>query len=310
MQLTRTQKWYLGLGLLVLIILVTSKSQPEFTSNSTAPSSAPSPMVYGEAESMKTLLATDAYDRSARGSVTSQDNVAQTATTEEGSTEQRIIKQGDLSLLVNSVEETQASLQAIAKENKGFVRDASVYEQQDKTLSGYAVLRVEAARFESTMQAIRDLALNVERESITGTDVTEQFVDLEAQLKNARAEEQAYLALLNRAGSVSDLLEVQRELSNVRARIEMFEGRLKYLSNQTDLATISVNLSEKPSFIAPTGDFRLGDTIKEAFQTLVIAFQEIARGIVWLVIFGVGVVLPLGLLAWLGYRIWKRKTRR
>lgn len=305
MQLTRTQKYVLALAGLVLVLIFTSSPSPSVTSSS--PFEAPAPMAYDESASSKTFAVSDSYDASGRQAV---GQTAESATYEEGSTEQRIIKQGEMALLVSSVADTHVSLQQIAKDNGGFVRDASIDERQDKTLYGQAVLRVSADQFENTLTAIREISLNVESERVTGTDVTEQFVDLEAQLKNARAEEQAYLALLNRAGSVSDLLEVQRELSNVRARIEMFEGRLKYLSNQTDLATISIYLSEKPSFIAPTGDFRLGDTIKEAFQTLVIAFQEIARGIVWLVIFGVGVVLPLGLLAWLGYRIWKRKTRR
>ncbi|KKW35965.1 MAG: hypothetical protein UY81_C0035G0004 [Candidatus Giovannonibacteria bacterium GW2011_GWA2_53_7] len=299
MQLTRPQKYLLLFGALVLVLLISSSPKPVTTS-----SQSPAPTIaYDEVGSGSFAMGNDGSSRNL--AVKSEAS----ATPEEGSTEQRIIRQADLSMLVSSVEEAQVSLQEIAKTHAGFVRDASVYEQQDKTLSGYAVLRVEASRFDSAMQAIRDLALNVERESVSGTDVTEQFVDLEAQLKNARAEEQAYLALLNRAGSVTELLEVQRELSNVRGRIEMFEGRLKYLSDQTDLATITINLSEKPSLIAPTGNFRLGDTFKEAIQTLVLAFQEVAKGLVWLLIFGVGIVLPVSLILWGVYRLYKRYVR-
>lgn len=304
MQLSRSQTWSLALIALLLAILVA----PKFSSNQelVATSSAPSPMMEGAlvkntaVETYGEATADFAMDAGARLL-----EAPETATEGNGS-EQRIIKQGDLSLLVNSVATTQLALQGVAKVHGGFVRDASIYEQNDKTLSGYAVIRVEAANFETAMADIRSLALNVTSENVSGTDVTEQFVDLEAQINNARAEERAYLSLLDRSGSVADLLKVQRELSNVRARIESMEGRLKYLSNQTDLATISVSLSEKPSLIAPTKDFRLADTVKEALQALVLAFQNVVRGLIWLVIFGVGALLPAGVVAWVIVRLWKR----
>ena len=223
--------------------------------------------------------------------------------------EARVIKQAEIDLLVSSTPDTQVALADLAKRLGGFVRDASTYERIDKVLYGQAVLRIPVASFEATLSDIRALGLRVQSERVTGTDVTEQFADLEAQLRNARAEEQAYLALLGRAGSVGDLLQVQRELSNVRGRIEHMEGRKTYLENQTDLATITVSLSEKPSLIAPTSDFRFVDTIKEALQTLVVAFQEIVRGAVWIVVLGIGIALPAGLIAWGIYRLYKHSRR-
>lgn len=303
-QLTRTQKWYLGLALLVLLLILLSKTSPLNSTTSIRSIEQPMALVYDEGASVKSFAEAEFAPSERSGGIA----IADTAVADEGS-QQRIIKQAELDLLVGSVKETHTSLQDIAKTHGGFVRDASLFERNDKTLYGQAVLRVEVGRFEEALQAIRDLSLNVERERLTGTDVTEQFSDMEAQLKNARAEEQAYLALLNRAGSVADLLEVQRELSNVRGRIEMFEGRLKYLADQTDLATITVSLSEKPSLIAPTSDFRFVDTIKDALQTLVVAFQEVVRGLVWIVVFGIGIVLPLGLIAWGIYRVWKRNRK-
>ena len=306
-QLTRTQKWYLGLALLVLLLVLASRSTSERFATSSSTAQAPSPLVYDEFASVKSYAEAEYAPSERVGGLALADTAVSQG--QEDSREERVIKQAELDMLVDSVKETHVSLQEIAKTHGGFVRDASIYERGDKTLYGQTVLRVEVGKFEAALDTIRSLALNVERERLTGTDVTEQFSDLAAQLRNARAEEQAYLALLSRAGSVTELLEVQRELSQVRGRIEMFEGRLKYLADQTDLATITVSLSEKPSLIAPTGDFRFVDTIKDALQTLVVAFQEIVRGAVWIVILGIGIALPIGLIAWGLYRLYKRRMR-
>ncbi|MDA1038468.1 MAG: DUF4349 domain-containing protein [bacterium] len=307
--MTKTQKWYLALAGIVLVLIIFSQLTPqdfatsrEAVVGSNAPAMAPSPMLFAEDAAVKSFAGNNLSPSERVGGI----DQVETAATGDGEFEQRIIKQAEIDLLVDTMEDSQASLQAIAKTHGGFVRDSSVYERQDKTLYGQAVLRVEVSTFEAALSDIRALALNVQSERVTGTDVTEQFTDLQAQLHNAQEEEKAYLALLSRAGSVSDLLEVQRELSQVRGRIEMFEGRLKYLTNQTDLATITISLSEKPSLTAPTGDFRLEDTIKQALQTLIVAFQEVVRGLIWLVIFGVGVVLPISILAWAAYKLWKR----
>ncbi|HBL39361.1 TPA: hypothetical protein DDZ10_01690 [Candidatus Uhrbacteria bacterium] len=301
MMLTRQHKWFLGLAALVLLLLLFSETPNRQSatetggSDSVASMPSPTPAFYDE----KALVAED------RAAGIAQVESAADADTSEA----RVIKQAEIDLLVSSTPDTQVALADLAKRLGGFVRDASTYERIDKVLYGQAVLRIPVASFEATLSDIRALGLRVQSERVTGTDVTEQFADLEAQLRNARAEEQAYLALLGRAGSVGDLLQVQRELSNVRGRIEHMEGRKTYLENQTDLATITVSLSEKPSLIAPTSDFRFVDTIKEALQTLVVAFQEIVRGAVWIVVLGIGIALPAGLIAWGIYRLYKHSRR-
>ena len=96
----------------------------------------------------------------------------------------------------------------------------------------------------------------------TGQDVTEQYTDLEAQLRNAKAQEEVYLEILKQAKTVEDILLVQDRLGNIRAVIEGLEGRIKYLENATSYSTITVSLQEEPVVRAPTKEFRLGASVR------------------------------------------------
>ena len=100
--------------------------------------------------------------------------------------------------------------------------------------------RVPSNDLEATLSRVRDLSERVEREHRSSQDVTTEFVDVEARLGNLRAAEEQLLALYERSGKVSDVLEVQRELTNVRGQIESLQGRLNYLSQTTATSLVSV----------------------------------------------------------------------
>jgi len=95
------------------------------------------------------------------------------------------------------------------------------------------------------VEAIKGFAVKVTREDINSRDVTEEFVDLEAQLKNYKAVEQQYISVLARAWTIEDILSVRKELDNVRNNIERLQGRINYLSRQIAMSTISVSLTSE-----------------------------------------------------------------
>lgn len=214
-------------------------------------------------------------------------------------TEQRIIKTASLSVEVDNVEEVTEKITALTSENDGFVQSAENWKNGDSQLRGYITIRVPAEQFENTVSAIKNLSLAVENESISGTDVTEEYTDLEARLQNAQLQESELRRLLERAESVEDILAVQAELNAAREEVEVLQGRLNYLTNQTDYSTISVDLSEEASVIAPTTAFRPGSTIKEAGRALVLLFQYALQAIIWVAIVAGGILLPIILLTWL-----------
>ncbi len=157
--------------------------------------------------------------------------------------EKKVIKNASLSLVVKKIEQAMSAIKNIVDTSGGFVENSSVYETGDDKKGGSIVVRVPEDTFDASLEAIKDLAVKVSREDVNARDVTEQFVDMEARLKNMKAEEQQYLGIMKRAVKIEDVLNVAKRLSDVRSRVERLEGQLNYLSRQVDMSTIRINLT-------------------------------------------------------------------
>ncbi len=183
-------------------------------------------------------------------------------------TQRKVVKNGSLSLLVKKAEEVAASIQAVAERLGGFVQDSQVYEVSAGVKSGTVTIRVSADKFNEAVSEIKKLAVKVERENISAQDVTEQFVDLEAQLKNYRAEEQQYLRIMEQALTVQDTLDVAQRLAYVRGNIERTQGQLQYLSRQVDMSTITTMLTAEADIEVFGIRWRPLFVVKQAFRGL------------------------------------------
>lgn len=223
--------------------------------------------------------------------------------------DQKIIKNGSLHMVVDDVSGTADDLTALAKAKGGFVQSSQVSERGDGTHSGFVSIRVPVVEFENAMNAAKALARTVKSDSATGQDVTEQYTDLRAQLRNAKAQEEVYLQVLKQAKTVQDILSVQQYLGQIRGQIESLEGRSKYLENQTSFSTIGIQLEEEPAVRLPTKEFRPTGAAKEAIQALVELAQNLAITLIWLVIVGGGIAIPLALLIWLVAALVRRLAR-
>jgi hypothetical protein len=224
--------------------------------------------------------------------------------------DQRVIKNGSLDLVVDRAQDAITSISGLAAAHNGFVQSSSVNELRDGTHTGYVTIRVPADSFEAAMAAVKGLANVVKNESVSGQDVTEQYTDLEARLRNAKSQEETFLGVLDRAKTVEDILAVQRELSNVRYQIESLEGQRQYLENQTSFSTIGVTLSEEPEVRIPTKTFRPWAAVKSAAQALVGVLQTLVIWAIWILIVGIGILIPFllfwALVLWLLRAAWRR----
>lgn len=218
----------------------------------------------------------------------------------------KIIKTGYLSLDVKNIVESMKSAMSVATKYEGFVESSSTWlDEYENSLYGDFTLRVASIHFDSAMNELRGLATIVRNETISGQDVTEQYIDLDARLLNLKAEEAQYLMILKKAVKVEDLLDVHNSLAEVRSEIESLEGQIQSLTNRTDYSTITVRMQEEASIKAPTRTWKPFVVVKEALQSLVVAGQGVVDAFIYIIIFGLPLVIVFGLV----YLGWRRIRR-
>ncbi|MFQ3663255.1 MAG: DUF4349 domain-containing protein [Chloroflexaceae bacterium] len=156
-----------------------------------------------------------------------------------------VIKTATLSIEVENVAEAEARISARAQELGGYV----VSLQTDGTeteRTAVITFRVPARRFDEALSGVEGLARKVFSRMISGDDVTEEFVDLESQLRNLEATRDRLLDLLGRAEKVEDALQVNQALTDVQGQIEQIQGRMKYLQQSAAFSTITVEIRPVP----------------------------------------------------------------
>ncbi|KKR97577.1 MAG: hypothetical protein UU48_C0012G0016 [Candidatus Uhrbacteria bacterium GW2011_GWF2_41_16] len=303
--------WTIGGGVLLLILASTTisllLSQSSSTKNSIATTSFQTRIPIGEMMASDTDIAPEeSLQKSIMPILPPEPSITAGETAAE--VDQRIIKNGYLTLVVKDVPYAVSQITDLADTDHGFVQNSSISENKDGTHKGKISIRIPVKEFDRTMDTITSYALAVSNQSSTGQDVTEQFTDLQAQLHNAEAQEQVYLEILKKAETIQDVLMVQQQLGSIRGTIESLQGRIKYLENVTAYSTISVSLSEEASVQLPTKGFRPLSIFKEAIQTLIALFQSAAAGTIWLLVIGGGILLPLGLMVWALVRLARGRT--
>jgi Domain of unknown function (DUF4349) len=173
---------------------------------------------------------------------------------------------------------------AVAGKYGGFVLSSAL--EGEKARRGSLVIRVPAERFELALADIRELG-TLKRERVSGEDVGQEFIDLEARLRNLRAHEGVMLRLYDRAQTIPESIRVQKEVTSVQLRIEEIEGRLRYLRDQAAFGTISIGLVEVG--VVPDGPKGVIERSWERAVDVVLALVSFA-------IVSLGFIVPIGIL--------------
>ncbi|HEX7174977.1 MAG TPA: DUF4349 domain-containing protein [Pyrinomonadaceae bacterium] len=228
-------------------------------------------------------------------------------------TERKIIRNAALTIESDAPAEGQRRIASIAEQRGGFVVTSESRHQDGDGERGYEVVTMEVripfAQFDAVLGEIRGVGSAVVDEKITGQDVTEEYIDLEARARTQRAFEAQLLELLKRAGGVTEALEVQRALATVRTEIERLEGRRRFLENQSSLSTIKVTL--RPAGVlagASTRGFFPG--LKRAFANGIDVALSITLGLIQVIIALIPVFLLIVLPLMLLFRFSMRRRRR
>lgn len=222
--------------------------------------------------------------------------------------ERKLIQNGALSLVVDRVEDEITKLAEIADKLGGRVDSVGLYNSGDVGKKrATVVIRVPAVNFSAGMEQIKSTARKVETENISTEDITEKFIDMQARLKNLRAEENQYLDIMQKAVKIDDVLKVSQRLYLVRQQIEQLQGQMNYLSRQVDMSVITVDLSSEPDIDTMNVVWSPSTTVKEATQGLISGLYTFLKIVIYLAIYLLPIVIlwvsVVILVTWLVWRL-------
>lgn len=213
--------------------------------------------------------------------------------------ERKLIKTGDVSFETENLAQTQLNILNAVKSLDGYISSDNEYRsyyQMNHTLT----IRVPADNFDKLISIISEGVENFDNKSIDVQDVTEEYIDIVARLKNKKELETRYLQLLSKANTVTELLEIEREIGNLRAEIESIEGRLNSLKNRISLSTLTVNFYKEIPNKTAFGE-KMADGISNGWNNLMWFFIGIIN--IWPF-----VLIFIGLTFWLIK--WRKKRRK
>lgn len=221
----------------------------------------------------------------------------------------KIIYSANVELVVENFEGVPERVAALVKQYDGYIADSSIAGASGASRRATWKLRVPVEKFESFVASAKALGELV-RAGTSSADVSEEYYDVEARIRNKTKEEQRLIALLeDRPGKLEDVIAIERELSRVREEIERMQGRMRVLTDLTSLTTVTLTIAEIRNYEPPqaatlatrirrsfTGSV---ESIRTFFENLLIGAASLAP---WIPLWG-----ALGLVAWRGARkLWRR----
>ena len=209
--------------------------------------------------------------------------------------QRKLIKTGNLNFETQDLSKTKTTIEGLVKSFNGYIANDNEYKSYDR-ISNNISLRIPANKFDEFIVEISKGVEKFDSKNINISDVTEQFLDVEARLKTKKALESKYLEILKKAKTVKEIIEVEREIGKLRGDIESAEGRLKYLSDQVSFSTLNISFYKK---ISSESSFtkKLKNALKDGYDSIKSFF-----------IFLVG-IWPLVIILLVAF-LWYRRRRK
>lgn len=229
--------------------------------------------------------------------------------------QRKIIRNGQITINVESVDSADTRLARIAATNNGYISNTSRFRSSGNAITGTTELRIPSERFDAVLAAIKGLG-ELEAESITTSDVTAEFIDLSARLKTQQELETRLLALLQERGAkLADIIEVESKLAQVRTEIESIQGRLRFMQQQVSYSTLAITMVE-PGAVGVGSTETFGGRMERAFRMGIDGLVDVIGVLITAVLallpllaFGVGLYF-LVLRPWFRRRRAKREEQK
>jgi hypothetical protein len=216
----------------------------------------------------------------------------------------KIVKTAELGLTSRDVRGEAAAAQQVATRFGGTVISSQTYRSEDAVYAD-VILSVPSEHFQDALDELRDFGEEVTTDTVSGQDVTEEYVDLQSRERNLLAAEQSLLELYNRADDVQDALTIQRELTTVRGEIEQVQGRMQYLKQSSEMSQISLNIQPVSSPPKPPPAWDPALVVARSWNASLTVLQTLTAAILSTLVFGWWIIPPVTLGAW-----WLRRRLR
>jgi hypothetical protein len=221
----------------------------------------------------------------------------------------KIIYDARIDLIVESLSATEHAILNLIKEHGGFLAESNLSSQTSSQREATWRVRLPVDRFDSFVNAVGRLG-EVRLNHIGSQDVTEEYFDLEARIRNKQEEEKRLLRhLSDSTGKLEDILSVERELSRVRGEIEQMQGRLRFLANRADLSTVTITATELKNYTPPvptTLQVQVANTFFNSLDAVITFGKSVLLIVVALVPWLPIIALVLLFLLWLAR--WNRRS--
>ncbi|HEY48189.1 MAG: hypothetical protein AMJ88_07805 [Anaerolineae bacterium SM23_ 63] len=212
-------------------------------------------------------------------------------------TERLVIRNANLTIVVLDPSHSVEDISQMAQEMGGFVVSSNIYQTTfDDTVLAFRAsitIRVPAERLDEALSQIKDDAMEIRNENISGQDVTQEYTDLKSQLRNLEAAEEELLEIMDASTEAEHVLDVFEHLRQVRNEIEITKGRIQYYEESARMSAISVEIipdvAARPLQI---GRWQPEGTAKAALEALISALQFLGNAVIW----GLICVVPIGVI--------------
>ena len=220
--------------------------------------------------------------------------------TNEIETERKLIKNGRVGFQTDDLDKSHQRILSLTKKYQAYVASDEVQKYHDQTTHNI-IIRIPSKNFDIFLSDIGEGVSEFDYKNINSQDVTAEYMDLEARLKAKQELENRYLQILQKANTVTEMLEVEQQLGQVRGEIESMQGRLKLLSNQIAFSTLNISFYKEVPYKGDSFGQRLAKGLEEGWQGLLMFIIGLTYIWPFLIIFGVLILLVR--------RFWKRRKK-
>ncbi|WP_042224385.1 DUF4349 domain-containing protein [Oceanobacillus manasiensis] len=226
--------------------------------------------------------------------------------------ERKIIYTGSLRLEVKNYQQAVNEIESQVAAFSGYIVESSTYDySEESSTNGNITARIPQERFHEFIQLIEEGSGKILESNVSGQDVTEEYVDLESRLKSKRVVEERLLSFMEQAEKTEDLLTISNDLAEVQEEIEQVTGRMNYLQNRTDLATVQINIEENNVNITGLSEDELNtwEKTKQQFLKSINVILAMLSGLFVFIAGNLPILIPLAGIAAIVWWVVRKKTK-